>query len=61
MKDILLLIQADTLVHCTVVMYKWHTARTMSQFSLQGWNPHPLHWRRGVSTTGPSGKVPLNS
>ena len=37
MKDILSLIQADTLVHCTVVMHRWHTARAMSQFSLQGW------------------------
>ena len=26
------------------------------QFPDQGWNPCPLHWKRGVLTTGPSGK-----
>ena len=27
-----------------------------SQFLDQGLNPHPLHWKHGVLTTGPSGK-----
>ncbi|XP_057395196.1 ataxin-3 isoform X2 [Balaenoptera acutorostrata] len=25
-------------------------------FSIQGWNPHPLQWKRGFLTTGPPGK-----
>ena len=25
-------------------------------FPDQGWNPHSLHWKHGVSTTGPPGK-----
>ena len=28
------------------------------QFSHQGWNPGPLHWKHKVLTTGPPGKSP---
>ena len=33
----------------------WHMG---SQFSDQGSNPHPLHWKRNVLTTGLPGKSP---
>ena len=27
-----------------------------SQVPHQGWNPHPLHWKRGILTTAPPEK-----
>ena len=34
----------------------WHVG---SYFPDQGLNPHPLHWKRRVLTTGPPGKSPV--
>ena len=37
-----------------------HAAQQMrSWFPDQGSNPHPLHWKHGVLTTGPPGKSPI--
>ena len=37
----------------------WPRCIARSWFPDQGSNPHPLHWKHGVLTTGPPGKFPI--
>ena len=41
-----------------IYLYWTHVQHVRSQFSDKGSNPHPLHWKHGILTTGLPGKPP---
>ena len=43
-----------------IYFWLYHAARgIVVWFPDQGWNPHPLHWKGGVLTNGPTREVPI--